>query len=117
MTAPFRACSACGREWTDRKAFLSDPEVSLCGYQPDFEDLERGLLLFTHRRAGCETTLAVSVSAFSDLVPRPLLARRVDLMDGVPHRCLRMNETARCPDVCECAFVRDVLRLIENVAR
>lgn len=95
---------------------MADSEVALCGYQPDFSDLEKGLFLFTHRRAGCGTTLALPVHVFSDLVQRPILSPRLTGQPGCPTHCLRMNDLEPCPALCECAYVRDVMQLLRKEA-
>jgi len=114
MTPAFKTCSVCGAVWATRRDFLADPEVVLCGYQPDFEDLDRGLFLFTHDRPGCGTTFAIPVAAFADLVPRPILSARLNDPDNPPAPCCRGNGLGPCPMQCECAFVRDVLRIIRK---
>lgn len=116
MNAPFKTCTGCGTVWSDRQDFISDPEVVLCGYQPDFVNLEQGLFLFTHRRAGCGTTLALPVQVFSDLVQRPLLSPRLTGSPDCPTHCFRMNDLEPCPALCECAYVRDVMQLLRREA-
>jgi len=114
MNPAFKTCPGCGAVWHDRKDFLKDPEIAICGYQPDFEDLERGLLLFNHLRAGRGTTFSVSVAAFSDLVMRPILSLRVAGSPDCPTHCFRMNDLEPCPMRCECAFVRDVIQVLRR---
>ena len=46
--APFKVCTSCKHVWPERDDFLSDANVELVGYQPHFEELVAGLLLFNH---------------------------------------------------------------------
>jgi hypothetical protein len=67
----FKRCTLCGKVWTRRADFLSDPELHLNGYQGSLRRLltgkqRRGLLLFTHKTEGCGTTLAFDPSDFKD---------------------------------------------------
>lgn len=59
----FKRCSLCQTEWETKDTFLSDPDIRLNGYQ--FTGRQRinysggGMLIFTHQRTTCGTTLAV----------------------------------------------------------
>ena len=71
VVGSFKRCSLCGKVWTHRNDFLSDPDLHLNGYQGNLRRLltgkqRRGLLLFTHRVEGCGTTLAFDPSDFKD---------------------------------------------------
>ncbi len=112
----FKVCSGCEKVWSTREDLLTDPEVTLNGYQPDFEDLEQGLFLFTHRRRNCGTTFALKVHLFSDLVKRPVLTPRQTGSDECRGYCLRQNSLEPCPVFCECAYVRDVIQIIRSKA-
>ena len=70
-TGLFKRCSLCGWEWQTREDFLTDSTLSLNGYQGSIRRLRmgemgRGLLLFTHRREECGTTLAVEAKRFKE---------------------------------------------------
>jgi hypothetical protein len=65
----FKKCPLCGREWKDVDDLLNDPELTLNGYQGDLRRLlggeeKCGLLLFTHHKEECGTTLAFAPSSF-----------------------------------------------------
>lgn len=66
----FKRCSLCNTEWKTKDDFLNDPDLRLNGYQ--FGGREHrtmtggGLLLFTHLRSMCGTTLAVYVRQFKE---------------------------------------------------
>jgi hypothetical protein len=65
----FKRCTCCGKEWKTKEDFLADKEVELIGYQwnrlivaagmpPD------GLVVFTHSRDNCGTSLSVIAKQF-----------------------------------------------------
>lgn len=70
MEQPFKRCTLCETVWNTRDEFLDDPDLRLNGYQFASRDLLRyrggGLLLFTHMRRFCGTTLALSVRKFKE---------------------------------------------------
>ena len=71
QTAPFKKCTLCGEEWETKEAFLSDRQVRLDGYQwarrmRHAEFPARGVLIFTHRRRSCGTSLAIAVERFRE---------------------------------------------------
>ncbi|MGA9120014.1 MAG: hypothetical protein WB699_11690 [Bacteroidota bacterium] len=65
----FKKCGLCALEWGTCEAFLNDRDNRFEGYvylkdrALDGMPVE-GLLLFTHRRAQCGTTLAIAASRF-----------------------------------------------------
>jgi hypothetical protein len=61
----FKVCTVCGRAWPDRQSFLSDPDITVGGYQVHFKELELGFFLFNHET--CRNTLAAPVADFRDL--------------------------------------------------
>lgn len=109
---PFKLCTMCGEEWTDRAAFLADPAVRITGYSAHFKDLELGLFYFNHD--SCRTTIALHASAFTDLHDGPVFEKRKTNTDECPRYCLKQSETRPCPAECECAYVREVLHKISS---
>jgi len=66
---PFKACGLCGKVWETKEAFLGDKTIRLNGYQWNVKKIRQGLpaaglLLFTHYRRRCGTTLAIVASTF-----------------------------------------------------
>lgn len=111
INAPFHVCPGCGARWESCVVFLADKQVVLCGYQPDYTDTEKGLILFTHGVPRCQTTFAVPVGAFLHLVERPLLsAPRLRGTEYCHGHCERANDLEPCAAMCECAFVRKLLQ-------
>jgi hypothetical protein len=69
---PFKRCSLCSREWKTREDFLSDRENHYDGYQPSAGNghekrRTKGLLIFTHCRCSCGTSLAILGSRYEML--------------------------------------------------
>lgn len=66
----FKRCTMCNAEWRTKDDFLSDPELRLNGYQfTSFSfrnSRDGGVLLFTHHRDACGTTLAVFAQQFKE---------------------------------------------------
>ena len=59
----------CGAEWATKDEFLDDREIHLNGYQWNRKKFRSGegftgLLIFTHRRAHCGTSLAIAATKF-----------------------------------------------------
>ena len=118
----FKKCSVCNTIWDKYADFLSDPQISLVGYQVDFVDLEEGLFLFNHE---CQTTLAITggklkgratlaitTGKFKHLYDGPIWTERLNETDVCPEYCLRKDDLRPCPQKCECAYVRDIIQTI-----
>lgn len=59
----------CGVEWGSKDEFLDDRDIHLNGYQWNRKKFRSGdgfagLLIFTHRAAGCGTSLAIAATKF-----------------------------------------------------
>ncbi len=109
-TSAFHRCT-CGTKWANRNDFLSDPDIRLVGYQPDFEVLKLGLLLFNHEI--CRTTIGCRVEAFADLQEGPTFSVRLTGTPECPGFCLHPDELRPCDAPCECAWVRRLLPVVE----
>jgi len=107
----FKTCYYCERSWENRKSFLSDPFVHLVGYQPHFEDLKTGMFLFNHK---CGNTLAFKVEDFRDLYKGPVFNENKQGTDECSGFCLQEDNFQACPIECECAFVREIIQIIEG---
>ena len=65
----FKECTMCGKRWSTKDEFLGDEEVHLNGYQWNKKKLRlgedvSGLLIFTHVRSNCCTTLGIEARKF-----------------------------------------------------
>jgi len=106
---PFKICSKCGYGWPTRASFLHDSKLRMVGYQVDFADLRAGLFLFNHI---CGTTLAIQAGDFQDLYDGPIFVERMDGSEDCGGFCLHENDLRPCPARCECAYVREIARII-----
>jgi hypothetical protein len=108
-SAFFKKCTKCGFVWPERKAFISDPDLRMIGYQADFEELMAGLFLFLHT---CGTSLAISADAFQDLYDGPVFTARLNGTKECSGLCLHKNDLRPCPAKCECSYVREIVQVI-----
>ena len=110
----FKGCPRCHTEWSDRDTFLRDPGMDLIGYQPFFEDLEAGFLMFNHDVPWCKTTVAIPVAEFSDLYEGEIFEDRLlNGPEGAGH-CFHEGDLEPCTQQCECAYVRAVLKIVKD---
>ncbi len=107
----FHLCPSCKFVWSTRAEFLSDPGVDLTAYQASFVDLVAGVFLFRHR---CDGLLTLHAGEFTDLYHGPIFAIPLTGSEGCPGYCLRQDELRPCPARCECAYVREILRIVTN---
>ena len=110
MITPFKQCSYCGHKWVSRAEFVDDTDLLLNGYQAHLGDMAEGLLLFTHLRLDCGTTLAVRVADFSDLwaVPTEIQQAKTGSAE-CPRHCLSIRDLEPCIEACRYRPVRDLL--------
>lgn len=108
----YKICS-CGKEWGSRSEFLSDPHINVAGYMPDFRDLHLGLILFVHFDEICGTTLALKAGDLADLYEGEVFNERMTGTDKCPEYCFRKSDLMKCPNKCECSWVRKVINIIK----
>ncbi len=68
-TGVFKQCTMCGKKWSTKDDFLGDEEIRLNGYQWNKKKLRAGedlagLLIFTHAKSECYTTLGIEARRF-----------------------------------------------------
>ena len=107
----FKKCPYCNFEWASRELFLDDPGITLIGYQTRFRNLTEGLFYFNH---SCNGTLAISVDEFTDLYDGPVFEDRKTGQEDCPGYCLYKDNLEACPNECECAYVREVIQIING---
>ncbi len=61
----FKECSGCGKVWRTVDTFLKDRSLKLNGYQWNFLQEKSGLLVYTHDRDYCGSTISVKAQSFS----------------------------------------------------
>jgi hypothetical protein len=107
----FLNCAVCNSSWPDQKSLLTDPEISVIGYQTNFIDLKFGLFLFNH---SCGTTLSMQVRHFQNLYHGPIASKRATGTEDCPKYCLYKDDMRPCSVDCECAYVREILQIIQK---
>lgn len=111
QTEPFKMCQLCRTHWDNREQFVADPQVVLVGYQANFVVPARGLFLFDH---ACRNTLSVDVWTFADLYEGEVFEESRRGTEECPGYCLHENDLRPCPAHCECAYVREILALLQQ---
>lgn len=114
---PFLICPLCDFSWPNRQSFLADPSTLLEGYHVNFDELDRGLLVFRHLCRACNTVFRIEVRKFLDLYRGPVHSERKTLQKECPGYCVCREQLAPCTVLCECAFVRAILQQIKNTPK
>ncbi|MEI6786874.1 MAG: hypothetical protein WCL49_00180 [bacterium] len=109
----FRDCT-CGFSWKTREDFLGDPNISIVGYQVNFEHLREGFFLFNHLENKCFTTMSIQAAEFLDLYNGTIFQERREGSAKCSGQCLHQSNLAPCPAQCECAYVLEVVNLVKN---
>lgn len=107
----FKICNRCGKQWITRNQFLSDADIKFIGYQVHFDELELGLFLFIH---SCKSSLSVYAKSFTDLYCGEIFLARKTGEEECPGFCLKKRNLSVCPAKCECAYIREIVRLIDD---
>ncbi len=108
----FKTCPLCQKIWETREEFLNDPEVEIVGYQMHFRELKKGLLLFNH---SCNSTLGIKASAFLDLYPERTYKKNFFGTSECKQLCTNQSDLSRCPNDCECSWVREIIQEIKKI--
>lgn len=88
----FKRCTMCGSEWSTKDEFLEDREIFLNGYQWNRKKFRSGegfagLLIFTHRKADCGTSLAIAANKFkTEAFPEDSDEFAIQLQPSPPRR-------------------------------
>jgi hypothetical protein len=109
-----KKCGVCGKEWHLRENFLSDRNVKLIGYQPNFESLTDGMFLFNHTVSECGTTLSLPVRLFEDLYDGP---RGSEIMNGTDRcrgHCMKVDDLEECDTDCKYAYPRKIMIILKK---
>ncbi len=112
--AAFKKCPGCFTNWQTREEFLNDTCLELNGYKADFKELQYGLFFFTHKANDCFSTMALEVNSFRDLYDGPTYPDSKALSEECPRYCVDEKQFNRCAAMCECAFVREILQIIQE---
>lgn len=110
----FTECPNCHETWSTQEEFITDEQLEITGYEADFDGLERGRFLFTHRRQSCQSTLTVRVMDFVNLYRGEIFPERKTKSSQCPLYCIDSTQLNRCTVVCECAYVREIIQMIKE---
>lgn len=113
----FKTCPLCHKSWSSRADFLGDRDITLIGYQPDFEELKLGTLLFNHDGPDCGTTMEIEIEVFADLYDGPVHHTSYHGTDECSGYCLRIENLKRCEKPCANAWAREVARIVLDRTR
>lgn len=108
----FKVCPKCSASWESREAFLTDKLVNLIGYQANFKNLDKGLLLFTHMANDCYSTTSIYVSDFDDLYTGVRYTENKALSEVCHQYCIDEKNFDRCDAKCECSYAREIIEII-----
>lgn len=110
----FSRCTKCRKRWASRQLFLDDVEVVLNGYQANLDNLKGGWFIFTHQSQSCKSSFAIEAGEFFDLYDGPAFEENKFGTDECPDYCLYEDILDPCPALCECAFVREIIQMIQQ---
>ena len=111
----FKKCPKCQTVWKTRNDFLTDPSLRLNGYQACIESLQTGLILFTHMKEDCGSTMSTYVHMYDDLYDGPRYSENRALQEECPRYCINKDMLERCDAICECAYVREIVHSIDTI--
>jgi hypothetical protein len=118
MTAPaappLKQCPMCKTTWPDICDLVLDPELTVEGYMADFVHPERGLVLLTHLRQRCGTSLAIRAEACRSLYGGPRHAEHRTGSERCPRLCLTREALAACHVDCDMAWVRAAIQCLHR---
>ncbi|MBZ0266456.1 hypothetical protein K8I28_17495 [bacterium] len=104
----------CKNRWDTLEEFVNDPELLLEGYQAAIPNADKGLLLFTHTRAGCSTTLSLYARDFRVLYDGPHYTDLKYNSDSCQGYCSEKNNLKICTEHCRMNWVRVVLQILKS---
>ena len=106
----FKTCQDCEKIWNSRDEFITDAKITLTGYQANFDAIEKGLFLFEHT---CGATISLVVTELADLYGGQIYETSQTGSAACPGYCLHVSSLKPCPEKCECAYVREILELLQ----
>ena len=115
MTKVFKTCPNCKMEWPTQESFINDLSLKMNGYMANLNQLEDGIFFFTHNVEHCFSTLAVEAALFLNLYDGPYYEERKARSEDCPGYCIDMRMLNSCPVKCECAFVREISKIIQDM--
>jgi len=87
-----------------------DRSLELCGYQAFFQDPGQGLVLATHKRPRCGTTLSVRAELIRELHNGEFFSERLTGTEECERLCLEQHLLVPCTAHCDMAWVREAMQ-------
>ena len=91
-----------------------EPLAELIGYQAHFKELNTGLFFFNH---SCGITFSIKVGLFQDLYDGPIYKEKITGFEECSGCCLCEDDLRLCPVKCECAYVREIIQIINTYTK
>lgn len=104
----FQKCPNCKDVWEERGLFLSDGNLRIEGYYPNFEMWQLGSIDFKHC---CGADIKIPAETFMDMYSKPAFQEHPK---DCEKNCLFHRQEKNCPRLCECGYIRDIYELIDN---
>jgi hypothetical protein len=102
----------CNTRWETCRQFVEDPSLALNGYFADFTNPQEGLILITHRIAGCNSTLGIKAGKLEHLYAGPKYSVHNTGNPSCGGLCLMDNDFTPCRADCDMRWIRDVMQLL-----
>lgn len=110
--AAFKQCTLCPTIWVEAEDFIRDLELRVEGYLAAFKNPDEGLILVTHRRAGCGTTLAIPAGTLKRFYHGPEYTAHHTGDEDCPRHCVKREDFELCDVECDMAWVRQIIQLL-----
>jgi hypothetical protein len=112
----FKVCGACRRGWRTWDEFAADPDVRLLGLQAVTTVADASVLVFEHR---CGSSISVLTKRLRHLLP-PRTGPELPVLRGTEQcarHCFDLADHARCDRPCHNARDRELLGLVQELAK
>ncbi|MDF1545660.1 MAG: hypothetical protein P1R58_11220 [bacterium] len=109
--ANFKQCPAC-KKWISLNELLTSPEFRPEGITVDAEENRLCFYFFTHTVSSCNSTFAVPIEEFREVIAEPIPDKIAALTDDCSRHCTKISNLAQCQVECGLApFRRFILNL------
>ncbi len=110
-------CPTCRYEWKTRDQFITDPAITLIGFQADFDTFGENLYLFNHNsnKNRCDTTFSVYVSKFLDMYTGPIYDDLKFGSEECSGRCAKVDDMQKCNAPCKNVVAREIMLTLISI--
>jgi hypothetical protein len=110
---PFKTCAMCSTHWKSNRDLIEDRDLRLNGYIADFDDPGEGLILFTHLKDGCGSTIGVKAEKFASLFQGKKYSSSKTGSPTCRGKCNNIEDFSLCNQECGMVWVRELLNSIK----